>query len=196
MSTIFFDDSLAALAKIIVEQLGEDVLKRGVVLRDASGLLTFVSRDPAPSERARAEIAASVSRSLGAYARTDRPVAFADDPGAMRLLDDVGPLFIKVGEYQCRVIDRRIVGSAAGAPRVVFASLKGGVGRSTALAITASDLANRGRNVLAVDLDLEAPGIGEFLLTEERMPRFGVVDYLVENGIGGIPNNQIGRAHV
>lgn len=200
MSTIFFDDSLAALAKIIVEQLGEDALRRGVVLRDASGFLTFVSPDPAPSEGARAEIAASVSRSLGAYARTDRPVAFADDPGATRLLNDAGPLFIKAGEYQCRVIDRRIVGSAwlgeprdraAGAPRVVFASLKGGVGRSTALATTASDLANRGCNVLAVDLDLEAPGIGEFLLTEERMPRFGVVDYLVENGIGGISDNRL-----
>ncbi|MFA7441426.1 MAG: hypothetical protein WCZ66_10730 [Sphingomonadaceae bacterium] len=197
MSTIFFDDSLAALASIIVEQLGNDTLRRGVVLRDASGFLTFVSPDPAPSERVRTEIAASVADALGAYARMDRPVAFADDPGAARLLNDPDILFVTVGQHQCRVIDRRIVGSAwlgrprdraTGAPRVVFASIKGGVGRSTALAITASDLADRGRNVLAVDLDLEAPGVGEFLLTEERMPRFGVVDYLVENAIGGIPD--------
>jgi hypothetical protein len=34
---------------------------------------------------------------------------------------------------------------------------------------------------LVVDLDLEAPGIGSLLLTDERRPRFGVVDFLVES---------------
>jgi MinD-like ATPase involved in chromosome partitioning or flagellar assembly len=72
--------------------------------------------------------------------------------------------------------------------RIVFASLKGGVGRSTALAVVASDLAARGRNILVIDLDLEAPGLGALLLPDDRMPRFGVLDYLVENGIGGISN--------
>jgi len=76
-------------------------------------------------------------------------------------------------------------------PRIVFASLKGGVGRSTALAVTASDLSRRNRNILVVDLDLEAPGLGDMLLDEERMPRFGTVDYLVENGLGGVPENAL-----
>jgi hypothetical protein len=73
-------------------------------------------------------------------------------------------------------------------PRIVFASLKGGVGRSTALAVTASDLARRNRNILVIDLDLEAPGLGDMLLDYGRLPPFGTVDYLVENGLGGVPD--------
>ena len=76
---------------------------------------------------------------------------------------------------------------------IVFASLKGGVGRSTALAVAASDLASRGRNVLVIDLDLEAPGLGEITLDAARTPMFGVLDYLVEDGIGGIPNSLLDR---
>lgn len=40
-----------------------------------------------------------------------------------------------------------------------FYSLRGGVGRSTALAYTAHILASKGRKVICVDMDLEAPGI-------------------------------------
>ncbi len=42
---------------------------------------------------------------------------------------------------------------------VTFYSLRGGVGRSTALAYTAQILASRGRKVVCVDMDLEAPGL-------------------------------------
>lgn len=42
---------------------------------------------------------------------------------------------------------------------VTFASYKGGFGRSTALAATAAGLARDGSRVLAIDLDLEAPGL-------------------------------------
>ncbi|MCK5796858.1 MAG: hypothetical protein KAI47_06740 [Deltaproteobacteria bacterium] len=44
-----------------------------------------------------------------------------------------------------------------------FYSYKGGVGRSMALLNTAYALAGRGRHVLVIDFDLEAPGIGGFL---------------------------------
>jgi MinD-like ATPase involved in chromosome partitioning or flagellar assembly len=40
-----------------------------------------------------------------------------------------------------------------------FYSLRGGVGRSTALAYTAQILAAQGRKVICVDMDLEAPGL-------------------------------------
>ena len=44
-------------------------------------------------------------------------------------------------------------------PRLIgFYSYKGGVGRSMALAHCAVELARRGRKVLIIDLDLEAPG--------------------------------------
>ena len=44
-----------------------------------------------------------------------------------------------------------------------FYSYKGGVGRSLALLNVAYSLVSRGRHVLILDLDLEAPGISGFL---------------------------------
>lgn len=51
-----------------------------------------------------------------------------------------------------------------GAGRIItFYSYKGGAGRTMALANTAWILASSGRSVLAVDWDLDAPGLGRFL---------------------------------
>jgi len=44
-----------------------------------------------------------------------------------------------------------------------FYSFKGGVGRTMALLNCAYALASKGRNVLAIDMDLEAPGLSKFL---------------------------------
>lgn len=52
-------------------------------------------------------------------------------------------------------------------------------------------MARRNKNILVVDLDLEAPGVGDMLLDGERMPHFGTVDYLVENGLGGITDRYL-----
>jgi hypothetical protein len=64
---------------------------------------------------------------------------------------------------------------------ITFYSYKGGVGRSLVLANVAFYLARFGQKVVALDLDLEAPGLHYKLLsrqTEEgRLPR-GIVDYL------------------
>lgn len=68
-----------------------------------------------------------------------------------------------------------------GARRVVFFSIKGGVGRSTALAATAWTLAQAGKRVLVLDLDLESPGLSSSLLPPERQPTFGITDWLVED---------------
>ncbi len=68
--------------------------------------------------------------------------------------------------------------------RVTFFGLKGGVGRSTALAVLAWRLARIGKRVLVVDLDLESPGIGSLLLPQERLPDFGVADWFVESAVG------------
>jgi cellulose biosynthesis protein BcsQ len=50
-----------------------------------------------------------------------------------------------------------------------FYSLRGGVGRSTALAYTARILASRGRTVLCVDMDLEAPGLAALFGKENEV---------------------------
>lgn len=68
-----------------------------------------------------------------------------------------------------------------GAPRIVFFSIKGGVGRSTALAATAWHLAQAGKRVLVLDLDLESPGLSSALLPSDRQPMYGITDWLVED---------------
>jgi cytochrome c-type biogenesis protein CcmH/NrfG/MinD-like ATPase involved in chromosome partitioning or flagellar assembly len=50
-----------------------------------------------------------------------------------------------------------------------FYSFKGGVGRSMALLNIAHLLAERGRHVLILDLDLEAPGVSHFLAAREEL---------------------------
>lgn len=214
---VLFDDALPILVDVLREWGGESFVEQGTVLRDATGRLSFFTTD-CPSDHAPMEAdASSVERPpaddelhldalgrrivdrLGAYARKDRPVVYATEDGASPLLTSPERIPVRVGERFCYLVDRRIVGTGwlaepvaaatSGPRRVVFASLKGGVGRSTALTIVAADLARRGRNVLVIDLDLEAPGLGHLLLEEGRLPDYGVVDFLVEDGLGGVAND-------
>ena len=61
-----------------------------------------------------------------------------------------------------------------------FYSFKGGVGRSMALANAAVELASRGRRVLAVDFDLEAPGLDTFDALRPRDLVPGIIDFVHE----------------
>ncbi|KVD31074.1 KGGVGR-motif variant AAA ATPase [Burkholderia ubonensis] len=219
---VLFDDALPTLIEILKEWGGEAFVEQGTVLRDATGRLSFFAADRPPIQApAEADTPASVEYQsadeeshldplgrrivdrLGAYAREDRPVVYPTEDGASPLLTSPERIPVRVGEQFCYLVDRRIVGTGwlaepattltSGPPRVVFASLKGGVGRSTALTVTAADIARRGRNVLVIDLDLEAPGLGHLLLEDGRLPDYGVVDFLVENGVGGVSNDLLRR---
>ena len=59
---------------------------------------------------------------------------------------------------------------------VTFYSFKGGVGRTMTLVNVGVALAARGRRVLLVDFDLEAPGIPTFELFSAVTETAGVVD--------------------
>ena len=73
---------------------------------------------------------------------------------------------------------------SAGRPVVTFYSFKGGVGRTTALASCALQLAEQGKRVAAIDLDLEAPGLGPLLGVEtERGVLDAIVDHLATDRI-------------
>jgi len=81
-------------------------------------------------------------------------------------------------------------------PRFVFYGLKGGVGRSTALSMVAWHLAQQGKKVLVLDLDLESPGLGNMLLPVRQdlreegdtalpgWPDYGLTDWFVEDAVG------------
>ena len=61
---------------------------------------------------------------------------------------------------------------------VTFYSFKGGVGRSLAMMNCAAELVQKGRKVLVVDFDLEAPGLESFNLPLPRGKKKGIVDYV------------------
>jgi len=63
-------------------------------------------------------------------------------------------------------------------PVTTFYSFKGGVGRTTALAACAWQLAAAGQRVAVIDLDLEAPGLGTLLGADSSR---GVIDFVVDH---------------
>jgi MinD-like ATPase involved in chromosome partitioning or flagellar assembly len=70
-----------------------------------------------------------------------------------------------------------------------FYSLRGGVGRSSALAYTAYILASKGRKVICVDMDLEAPGITALFGKEKEVKEdMGLVHLLIALDQGATPD--------
>ncbi|MGL6444023.1 KGGVGR-motif variant AAA ATPase [Aeromonas hydrophila] len=62
---------------------------------------------------------------------------------------------------------------------LTFYSYKGGVGRTTSLALTASYLARQGKSVFVVDCDFEAPGLINFFnSSQSENNRNGLIEYL------------------
>lgn len=194
-----FDDSLDVLLEALREA-GLPLDESTVIVRDGQGRL-LVARSEVGDEKRLAEL---LRGKLGAYAA---PIPLVTGDLAETLRGDPTVRTVMVQGSSVRYADRRIVGAdwlappveppRTGPPRLVFGSIKGGVGRSTALAVLAADLARDGKRVLVVDLDLEAPGIGFMLLPdgrargEDRRPRFGTIDYLVENGLGGVAEEEL-----
>jgi MinD-like ATPase involved in chromosome partitioning or flagellar assembly len=191
---IRYDNALPLFVEIVSNCLGDTGLRRNAFLRDADGILTLVVRDKVKAEL-RSRLEAEVRERLGNYAAAAplaTPVELMDPKLADRSLDQ----WEIVNNRFVRLIERRLVGQdwvrgiqppiPRVPPVVVFASQKGGVGRSTALAVAATEFAYRGKSILAIDLDLEAPGLGGMLLPAHDLPTFGALDYYVENGRGSI----------
>ncbi|WP_437877949.1 ParA family protein [Sorangium sp. So ce513] len=189
-----FDEALER-AKEFLKLRGAELGDQVIVVRDLYGRISLaLDADRRPSH---ADLALELHARLGAYSPGDddiflfRGEMFA--PDAVFAAEDALPLL--EGNKDVRLLDRRLVGQdwtrgplrgddAAGPPRATFFGLKGGVGRSTALAVLAYRLAKADRKVLIVDLDLESPGLSTTLLPGEALPDFGVVDWLVEEGVG------------
>lgn len=84
---------------------------------------------------------------------------------------------------------RRTRDDTTAPPIVAFLSFKGGLGRTTALASFAIQRARSGERVAVIDFDLDAPGVGTLLATDNRgtTAPWGVVDYLLERPLGEVP---------
>lgn len=165
------------------------------VVRDMQGKLFVVLPDELAKDRAEIErLNQSLTESLQNYAGSTSPAAcLSDTLSGAELLREPSIIYYR-GDHAVHVIERRAMGEnwlleprqpdLSHPPRFVFFSLKGGVGRSTALALWARQLCREGKNVLVMDMDLEAPGLGAQLLEQSGKPLYGVADWLVEDLVG------------
>lgn len=187
-----FDHILPAAAEVLKAEA--DLVARLdwlVINRDLNSRVRFIVPDKIESNL---ELKAQVEALYQALAERIAAHAYPVASGILfeANVDDAcagGTRFPVEGFAKVWVADRlategnwaQIAPESHGAPRVVFFSIKGGVGRSTALAACAWKLAQLGKRVLVLDLDLESPGLSSSLLPLQRQPLYGITDWLVED---------------
>lgn len=190
-----YDSSLSTCVKTLLSFISSEVLSKSVVIRDINGQLGIIVPTEL-GETDKEKLTDALISNLGSYARPYALVTDISGFDASSLLSEgQNQPSVAVDGQSIHVLDRRVVGmdwlkapavSLSGAiPLIVFASIKGGVGRSTALCVAAAHLSRRGQRVLAIDFDLEAPGIGSMLLKRNELPQFGSLDFMVESQVGG-----------
>ncbi|MDP3332466.1 MAG: AAA family ATPase [Methylococcaceae bacterium] len=194
---IFFNDVLPKVADILSAQtLPPDV--EPLVIRDIHGRIRIALDMPRSSVAD--EIITDLDQSLsalGAYSSgKGKNVLCGDDffdPNSIFNSPEILQWVQPNGNKTVRILNRLVTGQdwdsheeshKTKKTRLVFFGIKGGVGRSTALAILAYKLANSGKKVLLIDLDLESPGLSGLLLPQNRLADFGVVDWLIEDALG------------
>ncbi len=187
-----FDEALPQAARLLTGRFPEIDIAQVRFIRDMNGRLFVVVPD-AVEDSALAATRPALADVLGVYSPgvDSGLVRFRETLSGSAILEE--PVLIQFVDGQAaRLIERRVIGQdwaqepeqeqeAGHPPRVAFFSLKGGVGRSTALFFWGRHLVEQGKTVLLVDLDLEAPGLGAQLLPDGDRPDYGVLDWLVED---------------
>jgi len=191
-----FNDALEKATQLAQARLPG--LKEHVFLvRDLHGrirLLLGKRRQPASEFYPHIQaLIADITQALGTYAYPANDlIMYREDLKSIQLPEDgASAVLAEDGAYKVCLHDRLLMGaewmaSPTGAPaikRFTLFSMKGGVGRSTTATILGWHLAKKGKKVLVFDLDLESPGVGATLLGSS-LPRFGIVDWFVEDALG------------
>ncbi|MDR2174697.1 MAG: P-loop NTPase [Synergistaceae bacterium] len=181
---IVFDEILPVIAAILREHPG---LAPFVINRDLSGRVRLIFSEKSQEDGNIGILAEKMSERLVPHGfPADKMVIF--EPSLESVKENV-PCFPLEGFENTAVVDRLALEAdwsdmrplSEGAPRIVFFSIKGGVGRSTAAAAAAWALAQKRQRVMILDMDLESPGLSTYLLPEERRPKHGIADWLVED---------------
>jgi hypothetical protein len=176
------------------------------LIRDVYGRIRFaIDAESSSYPPSAIEALTSSAKTLGGFSApggvlfrddfTDASSIFAHKDWHETLVPGIeGDDGIESPEIVVRLLDRQIIGQdwlhteqvhlPNQPPRIVFYGLKGGVGRSTALAMLAYRLARNGKRVLLLDFDLESPGLSGLLLPPDRIAPYGLVDWFVEEAIG------------
>jgi cellulose biosynthesis protein BcsQ len=205
MATIHFNDALRLAALSLRDPALPDAPKVRLI-RDVYGRIRFGLDCPIADYPADALAKLQLAQAaLGPYATSaevlshdsfsDPQVVFGSADWHRTLVElGVDENGEPLGTAEILLLDRQITGqdwlrppveeSTAHPHRFVFFGLKGGVGRSTALCMTAWGFAQRGKKVLLIDFDLESPGLSGLVLPANKGADFGVVDWLVEDAVG------------
>jgi len=190
-----YDTAILEFCKVLRDEGCLDIVEAGYFVRNAQGKIRLAI--PA-NEMDLQALSKKVYQRISPYAadllESIVPLHHDQNQGDAGISVPEIVQFEDGAEIKIRVIDHRIGGrdwlsqpgeGDAAVPALVFWSLKGGVGRTTALSVLAAELSRKSHNVLIIDLDLEAPGVSEQLLSHEQRPSYGVLDYLVEDAVGG-----------
>jgi hypothetical protein len=188
---IHFDEAVGEAVAVLQGRF-PGALPETTIVRDPIGQITAVLPDDALPEGDWSPLADELHARLCAFSPGPRAVLVA----ARDLIDRQDVLASRdrvavPGVPGVWLVDRLLTNqdwlrvplvSRPALPLATAFSLKGGVGRTTAVAVWSWHLARLGHRVLAIDLDLEAPGLGATLLDD--LPSFGLVDWLVEGLVG------------
>jgi hypothetical protein len=216
-AVIRFDQALRNAIQVVRSRLGPS-LTRVVVARDLLGKIrialddrgTGLSLDKQDFRRLGSDLAAV----LGAFG-PDPAHAFLVASDMVAPEEIFGSADVQLPIDGVRILDQTLIGAdwlrprfeevthAGRVPpnRVALYGVKGGVGRSTATAVLARELARvgeTGKRIMVIDLDLESPGVGTTLLPGEQAPHmvgttlfpgfqppeYGICDWFVEDGVG------------
>ena len=196
MKNIRFNDALKVVEPWI-ETNAAHLGNQAVIVRDLFGRVRLALRLTRAEFKAEANQVKLLDENLGRFSPgLDNLFLFQDEllaPDELFKSPDLQHL-PSAHLQGLQILDRQIIGadwlrspfaeSGKIPARVAFFGFKGGAGRTTALYLFARHMARQGKRVLAVDLDLESPGIGNLLLAPGQYPRFGVVDWFVEEAVG------------
>lgn len=191
-------DAVLGIVGDVLQQHQRHLPDELVINRDLYGRVRLLAPAEARQHREQAAalqaIADELESRLGAHGYPaeraliwEHDLAAAHDEGfcAYPLPDAHLPGVIVVDRFADGSSWSNIVPVAEGSSkRIVYYSLEGGVGRSTALAVTARHLAEQGLRVLVADLDLPSPTLSTTLLPAAARPPAGVVDWLAEDLVG------------
>jgi hypothetical protein len=190
-----FDEILPAVNGVLASLSEEDIQKIGklIINRDLNGYIRLVVdaglENNESAKTAVEKIAGRLESFLERRVPVENRIIYEDK------IDDVlnnVPCFSSGQFSNVFIADRllvendwaHVVPPEEGKHRMVFYSIKGGVGRSTALAVAAWALAEEGKRVLVLDMDIESPGLSSALMPEEKSPVYGITDWLVEDLAG------------
>lgn len=192
MNKVFFHEALERAIKF-VEENHSTLGKEPILLRDIYGRISVILQTKKNNKHK--NLAKQLFNLLGNFAYSEESIFIYSEeliaidnliksPDKILIQGTIKPIYLLDKQITGQDWLRQPIEEAPHPPRVTLFGIKGGVGRSTALAIWSWYLAKQGKKVLVIDLDLESPGIGQVLLPQERQADFGVADWLVEEAVG------------